>query len=378
MIVIALFVFNSPPQVNIEKKFTGSVFSTLAPEYFGLSNPQIAQLNDNIYFVWSDISVKDNEDVYFVWSSDNGATFSAPENLSDTPGNSTEPQIATYGNSTYVVWQDDTNGNNEVYLKISPAGKSAFGRIFNLSRNDGNSSEPQIATYGNSTYVVWKDDTDGNNEIYFRISPAGKSDFSRIFNLSRNDGNSSEPQIATYGNSTYAVWKDDTDGNNEVYFKISPAGKSAFGRIFNLSRNDGNSSEPQIATYGNSTYVVWKDDTDGNNEVYFKISPAGKSAFGRIFNLSRNDGNSSEPQITTYGNSTYVVWKDDTDGNNEVYFKISPAGKSAFGRIFNLSRNDGNSSEPQIATYGNSTYVVWKDDTTGTKELLSTALTKNG
>ena len=136
-----LFSTGWPPQVEIEKKFTGKAFSTLAPEFFGLSSPKITQLNDSIYFVWSDTSVKDTEDVYFVWSPDNGTTFSAPENLSDTPGNSTEPQIATYGNTTYVVWQDYTNGNNEVYLKSSPAGKSAFGRIFNLSRNIGNSTD---------------------------------------------------------------------------------------------------------------------------------------------------------------------------------------------------------------------------------------------
>ena len=41
VIVIALFVFGSPPQVEIEKKFTGKAFSTLAPEFFGLSSPKI-------------------------------------------------------------------------------------------------------------------------------------------------------------------------------------------------------------------------------------------------------------------------------------------------------------------------------------------------
>ena len=101
----------------------------------------------------------------------------------------------------------------------------------------------------------------------------------------------------------------------------------------------------KIATYGNTTYVVWQDDTNGNNEVYLRISPAGTSDFSRIFNLSKNVGNSTDPQITTYGNTTYVVWQDDIDGNNEVYLKMSPAGKSAFGRIFNLSRNIGNSTE---------------------------------
>ena len=91
-----------------------------------------------------------------------------------------------------------------------------------------------------------------------------------------------------------------------------------------------------------------QDYIDGNNEVYLKMSPAGESAFGRIFNLSPNIGNSTYSQIVTYGNTTYVGWQDDIDGNNEVYLKLSPAGKSAFGRIFNFSRNIGNSTDPQI------------------------------
>ena len=50
---------------------------------------------------------------------------------------SSDPQIATYGNSTYVVWKDDSNGNDEIFLKVSTAGKAEFGRLFNLSRNNG-------------------------------------------------------------------------------------------------------------------------------------------------------------------------------------------------------------------------------------------------
>jgi hypothetical protein len=79
----------------------------------------------------------------------------------DSNASSTNPQIAVYGNSTYVVWQDNSNGNDEIYLKMSPAGKSDFGRIFNLSRNNASSTNPQIAVYGNSTYVVWQDNSRG-------------------------------------------------------------------------------------------------------------------------------------------------------------------------------------------------------------------------
>jgi hypothetical protein len=66
------------------------------------------------------------------------------------------------------------------------------------------------------------------------------------------------------------VWKDNTDGNDEIYLKISEAGKTKFGKLINLSRNNGSSTDPQIAVYGNSTYVVWKDNSNGYPDMLFE------------------------------------------------------------------------------------------------------------
>ena len=162
VIAVAIFVLSLPPQIETER----TEFSELVPNYSAFSDPQIVHLGKNVYFVWSDVT-REDADILIRQSFDSGITFSPPENLSDNPGNSTDPQIATYGNTTYVVWQDNTDGNNEVYLKLSPAGKSEFGRIFNLSRNNGSSTDPHIATYGNTTYVVWQDNTDGNYDVSF-------------------------------------------------------------------------------------------------------------------------------------------------------------------------------------------------------------------
>ena len=102
---------------------------------------------------------------------------------------------------------------------------------------------------------------------------------------------------------------------------IDVYGTRDFGRVFDLSRNNASSTDPQIAVDGNSTYVVWQDNSSGNDEIYLKMSPAGKSDFGRIFNLSRNNASSTDPQIAVYGNSTYVVWQDNSSGAIEHNFE---------------------------------------------------------
>lgn len=50
----------------------------------------------------------------------------------------------------------------------------------------------------------------------------------------------------------------------------------------------------------NNVYVVWEDDTPGNNEVLFTVSNDNGPTFSTSTdNLSNNAGNSDEPQISS-------------------------------------------------------------------------------
>ena len=47
-----------------------------------------------------------NFDIFFAASNNNGKSFGIPINLSNNPGFSLNPQIATSGNNVYVTWED--------------------------------------------------------------------------------------------------------------------------------------------------------------------------------------------------------------------------------------------------------------------------------
>ena len=114
-----------------------------------------------------------NDEIYLRKSSDGGITFGNATNLSDNVGNSQSPQIQALGNITFVVWQDNRTGNDEIYLRKSSDGGITFGNATNLSDNVGNSQSPQIQALGNITFVVWQDNSTGNDEIYLRKSSDG-------------------------------------------------------------------------------------------------------------------------------------------------------------------------------------------------------------
>jgi len=49
------------------------------------------------------------------------------------------------GSNIYVVWQDNTPGNNEIYYSYSVDGGTSWSEPDNLTNNEGESVRPRIA-----------------------------------------------------------------------------------------------------------------------------------------------------------------------------------------------------------------------------------------
>src|SRR5215213_10565960 len=109
----------------------------------------------------------------------------------------------------------------------------------------------------------------------------------------------------------------------------------SYGDLINLSNNTGFSSDPQITTFGSNVYVVWHDNSSGNDDIYFSASADNGTTFNGIENLSNNDGRSDKPQIAAVGVNVYVVWRDNSSGNDDIYFKRS----SDTGNSFSIAEN---------------------------------------
>ena len=80
------------------------------------------------------------------------------------------------------------------------------------------------------------------------------------------------------------------------------------------------------------------------------FQPAHAQLLGNLTNLSNNTGFSFNPQITTFESDVYVVWRDNSSGNDDIYFSASADNGTSFNSIKNLSNNIGRSDNPQIAS----------------------------
>jgi hypothetical protein len=342
------------------------------------SSPQISSSGVNVYSVWDDTEAGSG-DIFFKRSEDSGATFPfSTTNLSNTSGSSSSAQIAAAGQNVYVVWQDFTTGNFDIYFKRSIDDGATFSDLpINLSdSNPGPSTAPQIAVSGTNVYVVWHDRTTGNGDIYFiRSTDSGATFPGPIINVSDSISSSGNPQIAVSGNNVFVVWTDPTGDDQDVLFKRSTNdGESFTEPIVNLSNSSIASIDPQIATSGTNVYVAWEETTGSlDGEIYFTQSTTSGSSFSSSINLSENDGNSVDQVLAASGTNVYVAWEDNSFGGSsgtEVLLRTSVDSGANFDAFQDLSSNSGLSLSPQLDVSGNNLYVAWQDNSDGDNDVL--------
>src|SRR5579863_3167671 len=202
-------------------------------------------------------------------------TFSTPKNVSNNSDFSFTPQIAVDSNGTiYLAWEDDTATNSNILFSRSTDGGATFSAPINLSNASGYSFNPRIAmgSAGNVN-VVWEDQTQSSTNIMFSHSTNAGVTFSTPINLSNDSADSGSPQIAVdTAGDIYAVWEHDSL-NLGVFFSRSTDGGATFSTPAVLSVSALGSFSPQIALGPNgSISVVWEDDVSLTSDISFSYS----------------------------------------------------------------------------------------------------------
>jgi Collagen triple helix repeat (20 copies) len=278
--------------------------------------------------------------------------------------------LTTTTNDVYVVWREISDDNSDIFFAASYDNGRTFSTPLNISNNDGIAFDPQISSSGNNVYVVWVDNTDGNIDIFFAASYDNGRTFSEPENLSESlSGASLDPQISSSGNNVYVVWEEEGAlGNFEVFFAASNDNGQTFTTPpDNLSESPlVPSSDPQISSEGNNVYVVWTEViTPDNTDIFFALSTNGGLTFSSEL-ISNTDELSGQAQITSEGNNVYVVWREivvlpGISMVGEIFVAVSNDNGENFELHDDISTIvDENPQNPQISTEGNNVYVVWE------------------
>jgi hypothetical protein len=303
----------------------GTTFSTplnLSHNGGNSFNTQIAvDSAGNINVVWEDDTLG-NLEIFFARSTNGGVTFSAPLDISNNTGMSEIPEIAVdRAGHIDIAWQDNTLGNLDVLFARSNDGIT-FSTPQNLSNNSGASIfvQPAVDSSGN-IYLVWEDTTPLNTGVLFSRSTDGGSTFSTPQNL-LNGGIAQFPRIVVdTGGKIDVVWEDNAPGSFNIFFSRSSDGGITFSAPQNLSNNTDLAHLAQLAVDSNGNInVVWQEGSAIKADIFFSRSINDGTSFSTPENIS-NDLAGLSPQIAVdnVGN-TNVVWNDSSPGNSEVFF----------------------------------------------------------
>ena len=157
------------------------------------ADPVIKSSKDNLYVVWSEV-----DDIFFTRSKD-GVKFDKPINLSNTNGTSFTPRLAVSGNNNLsVVWEDQTPGYSDVFFSKSTDNGATFSDPINISNSTYDSYSQDIGTQINGDlYAAWNEILPDFSDIFFAKSTDGGVTFDKPINLSNSNGSTSyDPTIA--------------------------------------------------------------------------------------------------------------------------------------------------------------------------------------
>lgn len=266
--------------------------------------------------------------IFFILVSYNIKIFSNPIywtndiRVTNSSGLKKSPAI-TKMTSTYIDWIDYRNiANGEVYYNINPdtdgiiwnneAKKTNvpgyyFGVLDRESRTY-NLDDTIDSFYG--AHVVWFDTRYGTynkDEVLYKKNIGNNIDtWSRTITLSSNDGYLSiNPAIVAYKNGVFCVWEDYKNGNGDLYLKkvttydTLASDLSAWSSEIPITpaMTPSNSKKPSIDVDTDNVYIVWTDDRDGNNEIYFSKRNILVDSWSIALRLTNNAGNSDTSKI---------------------------------------------------------------------------------
>ena len=112
-----------------------------------------------MYVVWTSIGRNNEKDIFFKGSTNRGASFDNEKNLSNNPDRSENQEIAAFGKSAYVVWEDLSKpavgvGKEDIFFRRIIDGGEKFDKTKDISKTKGVSENPEIAAFGNNVFAA--------------------------------------------------------------------------------------------------------------------------------------------------------------------------------------------------------------------------------
>ncbi|MEO6695439.1 MAG: sialidase family protein, partial [Ignavibacteria bacterium] len=328
----------------------------------------IASSADFVHAVWYDLR-DGNREIYYKRSADGGLSWGADTRLTNNPANSWYPSISVSGLVVHIVWQDNRDGNEEIYYKRSTDAGLSWGTDTRLTNNFGSSLSPSCAVSASEVHVVWYEDRDANNEIYHKSSSDGGVSWATDKRLTNDLSDSYGSTVSVSGLAVHVAWQDNRDSNYEIYHKRSTDGGISWGTELRLTNNSAFSRYPSLSATGSIVHILWEDFRGGNFNIYYKRSTDGGISWTVDTPITIDSADSYHPSLSVSGSVLHAVWHDNRVSNSNIYYKRSTDGGISWQADIPLTANFATAVAASVAVSGQVVHVIWYDNREGNNEI---------
>lgn len=361
-IYIRRFIYNfgSPYITRATFASNPSKYPSIAIRNWGDTDPATVNDSGRVYIAWQDariypIPIAGSEpksySIFFrTFQSQGGVGFGPEYQVSpyDTVNAATAP-VLTVGDSSrvWIVYPKGAVGQTDLYYAIYHSDTRVMDAPVLLEGDPVSSASlPTVAaTRDGVLNVVWVDTRTGKQQLFWRQFVPGSgwtADQQIVF--TPGTAISTTPSLAaSYTGHLHLTWRDNRDGNNEVYYKEYVPGVGWDPVDTRITVNSASQIEPQVdADPMNNAYLVWTDSRNGssNPDIYYAERQGGLwQPEVSIVGAGTDTTNSVQhfPGIThdSIGES-FVTWSDDRlpasiGKNHEVFYKVGTGFVTAVG-----------------------------------------------
>jgi len=357
------------PELNAQWQTDVRLTHDTARSYTSFARKSITANGDYLHVVWMDYRNGEGE-IYYKRSTNAGVSWTSDIRLTNAPGSSVNPLVVAYGSVVHIAWETDRDGNWEIYYKRSSNDGLNWTTDIRLTSN----VDPQYSvsiSAGLYVHAVWQDERFGPPEIYYRRSTDGGVNWGTETRLTNNAASQKYPVVAVRGPVVHVVFEDERagSGNSEIYYKRSTNDGVNWGSDTRLTNSTGQSWNPFVSAAGSYAHVVWDDDRAGNREIYYKRSTDEGINWGPDIRLTNYNLASYSASLSLSGNFVHLVWTDQRNGHDEIYYNYSTNRGSNWVPDIRLTNNSSVKRAPSIDISGLAVYVVWNDVRDGNYEI---------
>lgn len=329
------------------------------------SNPSVGFNGSNFLVAWQDdrnISSNGSDIIGSRISGTGRILDKAGLAISATAGAQLNPAVASSGGNFLVVWEDNRSGtthSTDIYgARVTAAGVVSDTAGIPICVAIGTQNSPVVAGNSSAYLVAWQDDRNGNFDVFgTRVTQAGNVSTPDGSALVSDTSDQTAPAVAASSNNFLVVWQDSRNSSSDIYgTRVNDSGTVLDGNGLGISRDSSDQEMPSVAALGTGFLVVWQDARNSSataSDIYSGlVTGDGSLPSGNGFPVCTLPRSQTLPVVAANRNEYLVLWQSAAPSGNGT--ELASARVSSAGTLLDLYpgplQGSGDNSAPSLAT----------------------------